>query len=251
MFLRRLVSTADADDIAQEVFLVTWSRADTYRGSASVRSWLFAIAWRKAKDSQRRVFRRRRREALYHRAESVNELVQASMEERLSVQQALMSLPIEQRAACRDPPVLGRGLLACRGCQHARPAARYRQVIRIARSRATARSIGARKVSIDFDERIAALLSDGAPPQSDPIFRIKVLERRERQRFRRKSVSLAIASLALIASVWGTHGVGASLAEAAAIVLLCAALGALFVYGPVVMSSLRRYSRKRGPPQNA
>jgi RNA polymerase sigma-70 factor (ECF subfamily) len=98
-FLRGLVSIADADDIAQEVFLVAWSHAHTYRGSASVRSWLFAIAWRKAKDSHRSMFRRRQRESEYHRAESANESVDASMEERLAVRQALTSLSIEQRAA--------------------------------------------------------------------------------------------------------------------------------------------------------
>jgi RNA polymerase sigma factor (sigma-70 family) len=98
-FLRGLVSMADADDIAQETFLVAWSHAHTYRGSASVRSWLCAIAWRKAKDSHRSVFRRRQRETLYHRAESANESVDVSMEERLSVRQALTALSMEQRAA--------------------------------------------------------------------------------------------------------------------------------------------------------
>ena len=105
-------------------------------------------------------------------------------------------------------------------------------------------------MSIDLDERIAALLNESAPPQSDPIFRIQVLERRERQRFRRKSVSLAIAAAALIASVWGARGAGASIAEGASILLLCAALGAWFVYAPVVTHVLRRYLRERGPLQN-
>jgi RNA polymerase sigma factor (sigma-70 family) len=99
VFLRGLVSLADADDVAQETFLVAWSRAHTYRGSASVRSWLFAIAWRKAKDSHRRLLRRRQRETLYHREESANESAGVSMEDRLSVRQALTSLTMEQRAA--------------------------------------------------------------------------------------------------------------------------------------------------------
>jgi hypothetical protein len=101
-----------------------------------------------------------------------------------------------------------------------------------------------------LDERIAALLNEGAPPKSDPVFRIRVLERRERQRFQRKSISLAIFAAALIASVWGARGAGASLAEAAAIVLLCVSLGALFVYAPVVTHVLRRDLRKPGPLQN-
>lgn len=98
-FLRGLCSMADADDIAQEVFLVAWSHSNTYRGSASVRSWLFAIAWRKAKDSHRSMFRRRQRETQYHRDESAVGSVDFSMEERLAVRQALASLSIEQRAA--------------------------------------------------------------------------------------------------------------------------------------------------------
>jgi RNA polymerase sigma-70 factor (ECF subfamily) len=98
-FLRGLVSTADADDVAQETFLVAWWHAHTYRGSASVRSWLFAIAWRKAKDNHRRSFRRRRRDTQYQRDESADRHVDVSMEERLAVRQALTSLSLEQRAA--------------------------------------------------------------------------------------------------------------------------------------------------------
>jgi hypothetical protein len=101
-----------------------------------------------------------------------------------------------------------------------------------------------------FDERIAALLREGAPPKSDPVFRILLLERRERQRFKRKSMSLAIFAAALVASVGGAQSVGASLAEAAAIVLLCVSLAALFVYAPVVMHVLRTSLRKPGPLQN-
>jgi RNA polymerase sigma-70 factor (ECF subfamily) len=97
VFLRGLTSRADADDIAQETFLVAWSKAGRYRGGASVRSWLFAIAWRKAKDSHRRVFRRRQREADYHEGAAPSDGI--GVAERLAVTQALQSLPLEQRAA--------------------------------------------------------------------------------------------------------------------------------------------------------
>jgi hypothetical protein len=105
-------------------------------------------------------------------------------------------------------------------------------------------------MSDDLDERIAALLNEGAPPKSDPVFRIRVLERRERQRFQRKSFSLATFAAALIASVWGARDVGASPAEAAALVLLCVSLAALVVYAPVVARILRRHPRTRGPLRN-
>jgi RNA polymerase sigma factor (sigma-70 family) len=97
VFLRGLVSRADADDLAQETFLVAWSQAGRYRGGASVRSWLFAIAWRKAKDSHRRVFRRRQREADYQEASAPAGGM--GVEECLAVAQALQSLSLDQRAA--------------------------------------------------------------------------------------------------------------------------------------------------------
>jgi RNA polymerase sigma factor (sigma-70 family) len=95
-FLRRLLaSAADADDIAQETFLAAWEGAGDYRGGSSVRSWLCAIAWRKARTAQRSWFRRREREA----QTGAEEGFQGSTEDRLAVRQALMTLPIEQRAA--------------------------------------------------------------------------------------------------------------------------------------------------------
>src|SRR6185503_17971602 len=65
IFLRRLAGREDADDIAQETFLAAWTQARSFRGGSSVRSWLFSIAWRKAKDAQRRWFRARRRDTAY------------------------------------------------------------------------------------------------------------------------------------------------------------------------------------------
>src|SRR5215471_12864199 len=66
-FLRRLLSNAaDAEDIAQETFIAAWENVQGYRGGASLRSWLCAIAWRKAKSAQRVWIRRVMREARYH-----------------------------------------------------------------------------------------------------------------------------------------------------------------------------------------
>jgi RNA polymerase sigma-70 factor (ECF subfamily) len=95
-FLRRLIgNAADADDIAQETFLAAWEGAGRFQGGSSVRSWLCAIAWRKARSAQRSWFRRRAREADSH-----EELqARASAEDRLAVRQALMTLPLDQRAA--------------------------------------------------------------------------------------------------------------------------------------------------------
>jgi RNA polymerase sigma-70 factor (ECF subfamily) len=100
-FLRRLMaSAADADDIAQETFLAAWEGIGRYQGGSSVRSWLCAIAWRKAKTAQRSWFRSRARETDYE-TERVREGGggEAPAEDRLAVKAALLTLPIDQRAA--------------------------------------------------------------------------------------------------------------------------------------------------------
>jgi RNA polymerase sigma-70 factor (ECF subfamily) len=83
-FLRRLLADAsDADDLAQETFMVAWTRPESYRGDASVRSWLCAIAWRKARDAQRAWFRRRAREARW--ASDVEQIAAAPSPESAAV----------------------------------------------------------------------------------------------------------------------------------------------------------------------
>jgi RNA polymerase sigma-70 factor (ECF subfamily) len=97
-FLRRLLSDAsEADDLAQETFMVVWTQPRSYRGDASVRSWLCAIAWRKAKNAQRTWFRRRAREARW--AGAAEQVAAAPSPESIFVTRALAALPIDQRAA--------------------------------------------------------------------------------------------------------------------------------------------------------
>ena len=97
-FLRRLLaSPADADDIAQETFLAAWKAVGRYRGDSSVRSWLCAIAWREARMARRSAARRGTREAIYQ-SNAAREAEPAA-EDRLAVRQALLGLPVEQRAA--------------------------------------------------------------------------------------------------------------------------------------------------------
>jgi RNA polymerase sigma factor (sigma-70 family) len=96
IFLRGIAGREEADDIAQETFLAVWTHARSFRGQSSVRSWLFSIAWRKAKGAQRGWFRRRTRDTAY--AESADQPQPASAEERYAVQQALAALSLDQRA---------------------------------------------------------------------------------------------------------------------------------------------------------
>lgn len=99
IFLRGLVANPfDADDLAQETFLAAWTQAKSFRGQASVRSWLFSIAWRKAKGNHRRWFRAARRDTAYH-ASSLETAHETPAEDRLALRQALLSLPLDQRAA--------------------------------------------------------------------------------------------------------------------------------------------------------
>jgi RNA polymerase sigma-70 factor (ECF subfamily) len=99
-FLRGLTANhSDADDMAQETFLAAWTQAKSFRGQGSVRSWLFSIAWRKAKGSQRGWFRAARRDTVYHEFSSGTEVQGTSAEDLLALRQALMSLPMDQRAA--------------------------------------------------------------------------------------------------------------------------------------------------------
>lgn len=99
-FLRGLAANySDADDIAQETFLAAWTQAKSFRGQGSVRSWLFSIAWRKAKDSQRRWFRSARRDTAYHESSGRNETPESSSEDRIWLRKALLALPLDQRAA--------------------------------------------------------------------------------------------------------------------------------------------------------
>jgi RNA polymerase sigma-70 factor (ECF subfamily) len=53
--LAALGSPADAEDAAQDAFVMAWRRLSTFRGDAQFRTWLLTIAWRKALDRRRRL----------------------------------------------------------------------------------------------------------------------------------------------------------------------------------------------------
>jgi len=46
-------STADADDVAQEAFLLAYRRLGSFRGAASFKTWLLTIAWNQAINRRR------------------------------------------------------------------------------------------------------------------------------------------------------------------------------------------------------
>ncbi|MPY87642.1 MAG: sigma-70 family RNA polymerase sigma factor [Luteitalea sp.] len=55
--LAALPDAAEADDVAQEAWVTVHRRLASFRGEASFRTWLLAIAWRKALDRRRSVRR--------------------------------------------------------------------------------------------------------------------------------------------------------------------------------------------------
>jgi RNA polymerase sigma-70 factor (ECF subfamily) len=59
-FTAHLVGRADADDVTQDTFLRAWRALPDFRGDASARTWLLAIARRACADAVRRAVRRRR-----------------------------------------------------------------------------------------------------------------------------------------------------------------------------------------------
>ena len=96
-FLRRVSGNdADADEMAQDAFVDAWTHLGSLRDGAKLKSWLFAIAWRKAKASARSMSRTRTRETAWQALQPVSEAPQREL--ALAMQQALAELPEEQRA---------------------------------------------------------------------------------------------------------------------------------------------------------
>jgi RNA polymerase sigma-70 factor (ECF subfamily) len=55
--LAALGSPAEADDVAQEAFVMAYRKLNSFRGDAAFRTWLLAIAWRKALDRRKSLSR--------------------------------------------------------------------------------------------------------------------------------------------------------------------------------------------------
>jgi hypothetical protein len=94
----------------------------------------------------------------------------------------------------------------------------------------------------DHDEKIAAFLRQEAPPAHDPVFRVKVLERREQQRFRQHFLLLGLISAVLVVIGWIGISVGGETAVTTIVLAIGVALAAAYVlYAPAVARLLRRF----------
>ena len=108
----------DAEDVAQEAFVLAWQHLPRFRGEATFRTWLLTIVWRRALD------RRRSRQRWWHRvhqpagdtgADAVAALPSTAADpERLAVDADL----VRQAQACirqLSPKLKDTLLLACSG----------------------------------------------------------------------------------------------------------------------------------------
>ncbi|MCL5271109.1 MAG: RNA polymerase sigma factor [bacterium] len=73
-FVRRIVRDSDAaEDVAQEVFLRVWTRAEQWQGRGPVKAWLYRVAQNLALNSMRSARR--------HRCESLDRAAEAALDD--------------------------------------------------------------------------------------------------------------------------------------------------------------------------
>lgn len=97
-FLRRVLGGewVEADDLAQEVFLIAWGSMRSLKDPSGVRAWLCGIGWRKARDRLRGERRARARDAAW--LEASEPVPGVTPEDRLAMQAAMADLAPEVRA---------------------------------------------------------------------------------------------------------------------------------------------------------
>lgn len=99
-FLRRFCGHwADADDIAQEAFVIAWRRLARFEGRSSFRSWVSGIGLRVARDARRAHARSTQRDTNWIAQQEHAQESEAPIEDRLALAKAMATLPDDQRAA--------------------------------------------------------------------------------------------------------------------------------------------------------
>ncbi|CAM3151893.1 RNA polymerase sigma factor [Asticcacaulis taihuensis] len=97
-FVRRLCAQPDdADDLAQEAFVTAWAILHKLRDDVSFRTFVCGIAYRKALNDRRRLNRSGARDTEWFGLQEQSR--PSTIDAKLSVQAALASLPLDQRAA--------------------------------------------------------------------------------------------------------------------------------------------------------
>ncbi|HTM83175.1 RNA polymerase sigma factor [Asticcacaulis sp.] len=97
-FVRRLCALPDdADDMAQEAFVTAWASLHKLRDGVSFRTFVCGIAYRKALNDRRRFNRTGARESQWFGLQEQSR--SSTVDARLTIQTALATLPLDQRAA--------------------------------------------------------------------------------------------------------------------------------------------------------
>ena len=108
----------DAEDVAQEAFVLAWQHLPNFRGDAAFRTWVLTIAWRRALDRRRtrqRWWQRLRQPADSAQSDAVSDLPSAGADpERLTVDADLLRRA-QQHIRQLSPKLRDTLLLACSG----------------------------------------------------------------------------------------------------------------------------------------
>jgi hypothetical protein len=99
-------------------------------------------------------------------------------------------------------------------------------------------------MSEDQDNRIVDLLREAAPPARDPMFRLKVLERREHRQFQRRSFTMLAGALVIIlVSTFAINIGGRALETTGSLAVVGAALASGYLaFRGRLLGILRRFS---------
>jgi RNA polymerase sigma-70 factor (ECF subfamily) len=118
--LAALGSREEAEEAAQDAFVAAFRRLDTFRGDSSLKTWLVAIAWRKALTRRRRL-RFRSLYAVNPRSEDDVNHVDVAMDPAAGAQEMVLTRELRQHLAKliqRLPGKLRDALLLIASGQH-------------------------------------------------------------------------------------------------------------------------------------
>lgn len=101
------------------------------------------------------------------------------------------------------------------------------------------------------DARIAELLAERDPPARDAMFRLSVLERRERKRFQRKTFALLALGIATVTALTVGVASGADLGGVVIVLSIVAAVAASwFISAPAVLHLIQLMLRGAASQRN-
>ncbi|MBZ5578406.1 MAG: hypothetical protein LAP40_17725 [Acidobacteriia bacterium] len=98
-------------------------------------------------------------------------------------------------------------------------------------------------MSEDRDNRLVELLRADAPPERDPVFRLKVLERREQRQFQRRLLTMLAGMLVILVGMGFAISLGnGALAPTGALIVGAALVSGYLAFRGQVRRILGRFS---------